>query len=243
MLIFSLFFALAFCYGSDVPASYFCRTTKLSEARWEREYEAMYKFQGIHSFVGSVYVRTPDFNLVKAVDISGVYHQYFDSNGLLWAETYVKGAPGSPPDVLVLSAKNQLSPIRGTNRVCQNYTLTPLGTPIYSEVQPSGDGYTSSADYLTVPESFGKVVGAGLYDWDDEGETAFSLFASVNRGNGHAQHTITLLADMRYTKVADVAQAVALGMVANPPVFNSARRVRFGVAEVPVELLPEGTRA
>jgi hypothetical protein len=217
---------------------------KLSEDRWAREYEAMYRFQGIHSFNGSVYVRTPDFALTKVVDITGVYHQYFDAAGLLWAETYVKGAPGLPADVLVLSAKNQLSPIPGTSRVCQNYTLAPSGsTPIYSEVQPTGVGHSSSADYLTAPESFGEVVGAGLYDWDSEGKTAFSLFVNVGRGVGHEQHLVTLLADMRYSKVADLAEAVALGMVANPPVFNSARRVKFGITEVPSELLPEQARA
>lgn len=243
----ALFITSVFSLGQDVPASYYCKPFTISEARWAREYPGMYAFHGLLAMQGDFYFPNAALEYQKFGAISGYWYQYFDSEGTLWGETWMRDLPGAPPGVLFRTAKNTLVPIPNSNRVCQ--VFTPDSPPEYlfaypySEVNPVGVGHSNSAYYYTRPDMLGRVGSAEIFSWDLEFQSAFAVVTSITQGNGHAEHHLGFIGYFRYDKIHDPLEAVRLGFTsASAPVFNTTHRVPAGLAHIPIEWFPEQAR-
>lgn len=246
-LLVCCFIAVAFSLGQDIPASYYCKPFVISEDRWKREYPSMYNFHGFLSFKGGFYVTDPSsLDLIKVGFVSGLWYQYFDADGIVWGETYIRGLPGLPPDLLVRASKNTLVPIPSSNRVCQEFSTDSNPAYVYdypySEVNPNGVGYSNSAYYYTRPDMLGRVGSGEMFSWDMDFETAFAVIASISQGNGHAEHNLSLLATFYYDKLSGLEEAMELGFVPHSAPFNGTRNIHVGKLGIPVEVLPANIR-
>lgn len=219
MLLFVLLLTVSALANNDLE----CKNVTLSSTLWERFYPTVWHYQGFSRADGYLTIYDPTGAIIPAQFLpppftsnplalnACIFHQYFNSQGLLVADLFLAGL--APIPILVTRQIN--NPVFTTDTICQNFLFSLLDPSLlvdYSEITPNpfANDFQSSAYYSKNPDTLGRVTKSEIFKFDNVDKTSWSQTNSYALGNSSATNYLQQMVYFKYTPITEV-QAVALG--------------------------------
>jgi hypothetical protein len=227
------------------PSDLVCDNIAVRQSLWASKFPTNVAFNGFFRADGNIQFFNPTGQALFALPLdNSVWHQYFNTNGLLVGDLFLSGAAFGFPGALVLTSRQVSNPIFSSDMVCQTF-LAPSPTNLiasYSELAAHGKGFMESKYFSLESATFLQVFSNEVFSFDSELKTAFSQTNTFVLGNGTANHYIATSVNFRYTPITMV-DANTLGWN-NGDVSNvtSGRGFHAGRGAVPHTILSVAQR-
>ena len=188
-----------------------CDNVVLNETSWQSLYPTLYHYQGFSRADGYLTLYAPNGAILLApVNLIGsVFHQYFNSAGLMVADLFLGGLiPG-----VLIQATRQITNPEPNGKLCQKFLISTLAPELlisFSEITPSGINYMSSAYYSSNPLTLDRVFSNEIFNVDGISNSSFSQTNSYILGFNSITNYMSQSVYFKYSPITE-AEAIALG--------------------------------